>query len=142
MSDKYYWYADYDKSTKHYYVLSNYWKDKHTKSIIRLHLLIYEKYRKKGYRVDHINHDGLDNRKCNLRVIEPSNNSKNRRSKNANNKSGYRNVFWNSTIGKWTVNLCKDYKQIHIGDYNDVNDAGRAAELARKKYYGQYAGKN
>jgi len=96
----------------------------------------------KKHVVDHINNNDLDNRKSNLRIADRDDNSKNRKSKNSNNKSGYRNVFWNSTISKWTVSLCKNYKSIHIGDYNDVDEAGRQAELARQKYYGKYAGKS
>ena len=92
--------------------------------------------------VDHINHDTLDNRRCNLRVTSRSDNYTNRNGRNSNNKSGYRNVFWNNAISKWSVRLCKNYKQIHIGDFDDVDEAGRVAEEARKKYYGKFAGTN
>ena len=92
--------------------------------------------------IDHINHNKLDNRKCNLRMTNQNTNMRNRPSKNSNNKSGYRNVFWNTGIGKWTVSLCKNYKEIHIGDYDDVDLAGAVAEEARQKYYGEYAGKS
>lgn len=93
-------------------------------------------------KVDHINHNTLDNRKCNLRLTNQSENSLNKNGRNSNNKSGYRNVFWNNNIGKWTVSLCKNYKRIIIGDYDDVDIAGKMAEKARQKYYGEYAGKN
>jgi hypothetical protein len=43
----------------------------------RLHRLIMND--PKGYEVDHINHIGLDNRKCNLRKCTSKENSKNRR---------------------------------------------------------------
>lgn len=115
-------------------------KEKHGK--LSLQCFIMNPKNVKGVHVDHINHDTLDNRKSNLRVTDAGENYRNRKKKNANNKSGYRNVFWNTNIGKWSVVVCRDYKQIHIGDFDDVNVAGQAAEEARAKYYGQYSGGN
>ena len=90
--------------------------------------------------IDHINHNTLDNRRCNLRLTEQKKNLEHRNGKNKNNKSGYRNVFWDSRKNKWTVHLCKDYHNIHVGDYDDLDEAGRVAEEARQKYYGKFAG--
>ena len=92
--------------------------------------------------IDHINHNTLDNRRCNLRLTEQKKNLEHRNGKNKNNSSGYRNVFWNTAKSQWQVDLCKDYKRILIGFYDDVDIAGVAAEAARQKYYGEYAGKN
>src|SRR5690348_13254704 len=57
---------------------------------IMLHQLIMDCPKDKM--IDHINNDTLDNRKRNLRIVTKSQNLKNRKSKNSNNKSGYRNV--------------------------------------------------
>ena len=93
-----------------------------------------------GKDVDHENNDTLDNRKSNMRVVEESNNSKNRKSRNRNNKSGYRNV---SLIkGKWVVQLQIDGKNKRLGSFDDVHEAGKFAEEMRQKYYGEFAGKN
>lgn len=92
--------------------------------------------------VDHEDHDTLNNRKYNLRVTKFQKNTMNRNGKNSNNKSGYRNVFWNSNIEKWSVRLSINYKTINLGDYDDVDEAGRVAEEGRQKYYGEYAGIN
>lgn len=93
-----------------------------------------------GYYIDHINHKSYDNRKANLRIVSPTHNSTNRRSKNSNNKSGHRNVFWNKQASKWQVRLCKNYKSICIGLYDDLAEAAIAAQRAREQYYGEYAG--
>ena len=96
----------------------------------------------KGNVIDHINHDALDNRRCNLREIPYAMNSKNRSSRNSNNKSGYRNVFWNTGLSKWQVTLCRNRKRILVGLYDDVDEAGKAASDARQEYYGDCAGEN
>jgi hypothetical protein len=51
----------------------------------------------RGYVVDHINHNGLDNRRKNLRVVSQSENMLNRGGLDANKSSGFRGVFWDAT---------------------------------------------
>ena len=94
--------------------------------------------------VDHINHDTLDNRKSNLRVISHSNNATNRKSRNKNNKSGYRNVCWSKSENKWLVQLSIDKKTTCLGkfEYEELERAGKFAEEMRQKYYGEFAGSN
>ena len=135
------WYERWDKNTKAYYARSTRWEMIDGKSKLvsyGLHTLIIDT--KKGYYVDHKNHDRLDNRKENLRISTMPENAANRKSKNSNNKSGYRNVFWNSQREKWQVSICKNYKHIIIGYFDDVDEAGRVAEEARRNYFGKFAG--
>lgn len=108
---------------------------------VYLHRWIYDE---QGYdiKVDHINHDKLDNRRENLRVTNHNDNCKNRYAKNSNNKSGYRNVFWDKQKQMWSVGLCINHRRIQIGYYNDLEEAGRIAEESRTKYYGEFAGRS
>lgn len=89
--------------------------------------------------IDHINNNTLDNRKENLRIVNRSQNGKNRKGKNCNNKSGYRNVSLNGK--KWIVQLQIDGKNVVLAKFDNVDDAGVYAEKMRKEYYGTYAGK-
>jgi AP2 domain. len=82
----------------------------------------------------------LDNRRRNLRVVEANKNSKYRQSKNKNNKSGYRNVFYDKRRNKYIVRLQVDGKGTELGSFNNVDEAGKFAEEMRKKYYGKFAG--
>ena len=107
-----------------------------------LHMLIMGLKEGSKVFVDHINHNKLDNRKENLRLVTKLQNNSYRKSKNSNNKSGYRNVFWNSQREKWQVSICKNYKHIIIGYFDDVDEAGRVAEEARQQYFGKFAGKS
>jgi hypothetical protein len=54
--------------------------------------------------VDHVNGDGLDNRRTNLRIVTHAQNSQNQRVERGNT-SGVRGVRWNSRTGKWIVRL-------------------------------------
>lgn len=92
--------------------------------------------------IDHINNDSLDNRKCNLRPISISSNGTNRKSKNINNKSGYRNVC--KLGNRWIVQLQINGRNTNLGSFSldKLNEAGKFAEEMRQKYYGEYAGKS
>lgn len=95
-----------------------------------------------GRFVDHKNSDTLNNRKSNLRIVIDSNNSKNRKSKNSNNTSGYRNVSWSKSCNKWIVQMQINKKNTVLGKFDNVHEAGRFAEEMRKKYYGEFAGRD
>lgn len=88
--------------------------------------------------VDHFNHCTLDNRRENLVVVSYAENGQNRRSAQKNNKnSGYRNVYRNQS-GNWFVRLVKNGKIIHVGTFQDVEEANQVAIEARKKYFHCY----
>ena len=94
------------------------------------------------FNVDHQNHNTLDNRKENLRITNVPNNSKNREKRNSNNKSGYRNVCWNSSRNRWVVQLQVDGKNKILGTFKEeeLEQAAIFAEKMRQKYYGEFAG--
>ncbi len=104
---------------------------------IPLHNLIMKS--KKGDIIDHINNKTLDNRKSNLRKTSKTNNQRNRKGKNSNNTSGYRNV---TKIGKWwRIQLQIEGKNTLLPEkFDDVHEAGKFAKDMRKKYYGEFAG--
>lgn len=73
--------------------------------------------------VDHINQIKDDNRWCNLREATPAQNCWNR-PKYRTNKSGYTGVVWNKDSRKWQV-LCRSGgKQVYLGLFDNVDEAG------------------
>jgi hypothetical protein len=81
--------------------------------------------------VDHDNHDGLDNRRCNLKVVNRSGNGFNRLGAERGSKSGRRNVYWNEREQQWMVWLVCQGKRYYIGYFDDIDKADTAAKKLR-----------
>jgi len=90
----------------------------------------------KGKVVDHINGNGMDNRRCNLRICTPAENSR-----NAPKRLGTRSRF----IGvypcgdKWVSYITYNKEQIYVGIFDDEVEAANARDLLARKLHGPYA---
>lgn len=91
-----------------------------------------------GMVVDHINGNPLDNRKANLRICTQHQNAMNVK-KPKNNKSGIKGVRWVENRHKWEAFIGYNRKQIHLGQFDSVDEAVNARKNAEAKYYGEYA---
>jgi hypothetical protein len=90
--------------------------------------------------VDHINHNGLDNRKANLRSATRAQNNYNRliiKRKGASSK--YKGVAWKEDRKKWRARIHFNGKLIFLGYFKDEIQAAKAYDIAAKKYYGRFA---
>ncbi len=130
------WYAYYDRKGKNWYAVTNARHPDGTYTQIRMHRLIMNA--EDGQEVDHINHDGLDNRKDNLRIADRGQNSANRRIA-VNNSSGYKGVYWQKERGKWRAHIRKDKKNIHLGYFDSVVKAAIAYDEAARELFGEFA---
>ena len=108
---------------------------------IFLHREIMSKYLKKGLLIDHINHNGLDNRKSNLRTATHAQNNQNRTS-NLNSTSKYLGVYFYKRSLKWMARISIKNKAIYIGIYANEEDAAKAYNKAALEQYGEYANLN
>ncbi len=88
--------------------------------------------------VDHINHDGLDNRKLNLRLCTPSENSRNQRGKNGYTNK-YKGVYWIPKINKWYSIISNNGKQVFLGAFEKEFDAAKAYNNAALIYHKEFA---
>lgn len=95
----------------------------------------------KEMHTDHINHNGLDNRKSNLRICSNSENIRNRKI-NKNNTSGYKGVSWSANMKKWRSAIGFEGKVIVLGHFKDKKKAAISYNLASDKYHKEYSYKN
>lgn len=121
--------SDLQRST--YYCLSN---DSEWKRIHRLIMGVTDK----NIVVDHINHNGLDNRKSNLRICTSGQNTCNCLT-SKNNKSGHKGVYWSKERKKWCAQISINNKTKGLGRYDTIEEAIEAREKAAKEYYGEFA---
>lgn len=81
-----------------------------------------------GYSTDHINGDGLDNRKSNLRTVTIRQNNLNRH-RQSNNTSGFIGVSWAKQHNKWVAIVGLDGGKKFLGHFDDKEEAAEARRL-------------
>lgn len=92
--------------------------------------------------VDHINGDGLDNRRSNLRIATSSQNHANRKRLLRVKSSVYRGVTWHKAAGKWQAAIKANQAFHYLGVYESEEDAARAYDRAAMIYFGEFANTN
>ena len=91
----------------------------------------------KGMDVDHINHNTLDNRRSNLRIVTRSQNQMNSSSRK-NSTSKYKGVFWHKRDCKWVSQIRMNGKLKSLGYFNKETDAAFAYNVKAKELFGEF----
>ena len=89
--------------------------------------------RPKG-QIDHINRNRSDNRIANLRDVSHKQNQQNS-GKRHDNKSGHTGIYWYKQSFKWRACIMHNYKLIHLGYYNTIEEAIYARKAGEKLYW-------
>lgn len=127
----YTWNAKYSTSTKSYYATTTIKTDGKKKTYL-MHRFITDC--PDDMHVDHRNHNTLDNRSSQLRIVTRNQNMQNTKSSRANNySSGYRGVSWDKQCSKWLAYLTVNKKRMFLGHYESVEGAKSVVESARSK---------
>jgi hypothetical protein len=92
----------------------------------------------KGQIVDHINHDGLDNRKSNLRFGTKSQNTANQRLR-TNNTTGFKGAYRWPGSNRWHSTIKVRQKLIHLGNFDSAVEAARAYDRAALEHFAEFA---
>ncbi len=109
--------------------------------IIHMHRLLMGLDKGCAKVIDHIDGNGLNNQKCNLRICTIQQNCQNRKSQK-NNTSGYKGVSFDKQYLKWKARICAKDKRTVIGYYVNKEQAALAYNEAAKKHYGEFASLN
>ncbi len=99
---------------------------------IHMHRLIMGMKRR---HVDHINKNGLDNRKANLRYCSNAQNCANSR---RTNSTGFKGVANYGRASYW-ARLRKNGKEYKSGPYKTAEEAARSYNQLARKYFGRFA---
>lgn len=113
---------DYPNVSKYkWHLQNNYTATLKDNKRLYLHRLIMNA--KEGQQVDHINLDTTDNRKSNLRIVNNSLNSVNRK---PYNKLDIKGVEFHKKINKYSAYIRVNYKQYHSPCYSTIEEASFA----------------
>lgn len=108
---------------------------KRIKCTLRLHRLIMRP--PKAMEVDHINHNGLDCRRSNMRICTKAQNQYNKYSHIGSSR--YKGVSWDKDAQKWRADIHNNGRHITLGKFYDEIDAALAYDEAAIKYAGEFA---
>lgn len=89
---------------------------------------------------DHVNHNGLDNQRHNLRICTCSQNHQNRISKHGTSR--FKGVSWDKERQRWSVQIKVREKSLHPGRFKSEIEAAKAYDEAAKKHFGEFARTN
>lgn len=93
--------------------------------IIPMHVYLMGQTPKHKKCIDHIDGNGLNNQKNNLRWATTQENGQNRKM-NYNNKSGFKGVVWQKNLKKWQAGTFVKGHYMYLGVYNDILKAAKA----------------
>ena len=92
--------------------------------------------------VDHINGNGLDCRKSNMRLVTNSQNAMNRTKIREQTNSRHKGVTWHSGNKRWLARITLNGKRRTLGYFADELQAALAYDKAAKELFGEYARTN
>ena len=91
----------------------------------------------KDLETDHINGDGLDNRRANLRNATHTQNGANRHKRSTGTSSQYKGVSYRPA--RWEANINWQREHRYLGSFASEEEAARAYDEAAREVHGEFA---
>ena len=134
---------DYREVSKYRWYLTPQGYVRSSSPIERKHIMLHRFILKplRGLDTDHINHDPIDNRHRNLRIVKHAQNMANML-KHRDGTSRFKGVCWEKGREKWLARICREGKTIHLGEFKSETVAARAYDKAAMKHFGEFARTN
>lgn len=124
------WYAHFKKSNNTFYAMT----EINTKGVQMSRLILNAH---NDVQVDHKDHNTLNNRKSNLRLCTPSQNSQNKKMQ-SNNSIGYKGVYVDKRTGRYRACIRINKKLKHLGYYSTAQEAYKVYKTIAEKIHGDF----
>jgi hypothetical protein len=93
--------------------------------------------------LDHKDNNPLNCTRRNLRLCNDTQNVRNQRKRKVGTfTSQYKGVSWEKRVLKWRVTIFVNYKQIHVGTFDDEVEAAKAYDTKARELFGEFANTN
>lgn len=125
------WTLSKPKDSNTYYATTIIYHEDGSKEFLRLHRVLFGK-EADGFEIDHSDLDGLNNRRKNLRLCTPGQNTRNIAPRK-NNKSGVNGVRWDERSKRWLAAIRKEGKNTNLGSFKTKEEASQARWAAEKE---------
>lgn len=89
--------------------------------------------------VDHIDSNGLNNRKSNLRLCTQAQNLHNKRPQRGKIYSKYKGITWEKRTNKFRAGICKSGAAYHLGYFVDEIEAAISYDRMAEQLFGEFA---
>ena len=112
---------------------------------VLMHRLILGIMKDSSQLVDHKNGNGFDNRRANLRLAKPIENSRNRK-KSSHSQWPYKGIQFDprprARNNPWRAQIYINGKRKHLGHFSNPEDAACAYDQAATELFGEFANTN
>jgi hypothetical protein len=130
--------ADYEQVTKYRWCASGHGHNIYATAVVDgrtvyMHRMLMRP--RKGYVVDHIDGNGLNNRRCNLRVCTPAQNLANKAPRGGSSQFAGVHRYRD----RWAANVTCLGKCYYVGLFDDEVEAAKARDRKAYELHGEYA---